>query len=155
LQALTIFIFLSKEIQLNPQQLEIYNKNFELLVRRIIHNELSDRQLKEAARKVRQFYFGDRPLSQETLLEYVDVSKIWSLTAPPGYNGSCLNQNMFGQTYQSVFLCGRYISKINMHHIRKARDNAASYDCRNFNNLKSVHHQGIEAVDRACKYIFL
>jgi hypothetical protein len=67
-------MFLSKEIQLNPQQLDIYNKKFELLVRRIIHTELSDSQLKEAARKVRQFYFGDRPLCQETLLEYVDVS---------------------------------------------------------------------------------
>jgi hypothetical protein len=60
---------------MNPQQLDIYNKNFELLIRRIMHSELSDRQLKETARKVRQFYFGDRPLCQETLLEYVDVSE--------------------------------------------------------------------------------
>jgi len=60
---------------MNPQQIEIYDKNFELLIRRIIHTELSDRQLKEAARKVRQFYFGDRPLCQDTLLEYVDVSE--------------------------------------------------------------------------------
>jgi hypothetical protein len=70
-----LLLFFSKEIQLNPQQLDIYDKNFELLIRRIIHIELSDRQLKEVARKVRQFYFGDRPLCQETLLEYVDVSK--------------------------------------------------------------------------------
>lgn len=68
-------MFLSKEIQMNPQQLDIYNKNFELLVKRVIHVELSASQLKEAARKVRRFYFGDRPLCQETLLEYVDVSK--------------------------------------------------------------------------------
>jgi hypothetical protein len=68
-------VSVSQEIQINPQQLDIYNKNFELLIRRIIHTELSDRQLKEAARKVRQFYFGDRPLCQDTLLEYVDVSE--------------------------------------------------------------------------------
>jgi hypothetical protein len=70
-----VFFSFTKEIQMNPQQLDIYNKNFELLIKRIIHTELSDRQLKEVARKVRQFYFGDRPLCQDTLLEYVDVSK--------------------------------------------------------------------------------
>jgi hypothetical protein len=93
-------MLLSKEIQLNPQQLDIYNKNFEHLVKRIIHADLSDSQLKEAARKVRRFYFGDRPLCQETLLEYVDVSKSWPLTATPGYNGSCLDLTMYGQRYQ-------------------------------------------------------
>lgn len=67
-------LLMLKEIQMNPQQLDIYNKNFELLIRRIMHSELSDRQLKETARKVRQFYFGDRPLCQETLLEYVDLN---------------------------------------------------------------------------------
>ncbi|PNF42094.1 hypothetical protein B7P43_G10291 [Cryptotermes secundus] len=67
-------LIMLKEIQLNPQQLDIYNKNFELLIRKIIHTELSDRQLKEVARKIRQFYFGDRPLCQETLLEYVDMN---------------------------------------------------------------------------------
>jgi len=64
---------------MNPQQLDIYEKNFELLIRRIVHTELSDSKLKEVAQKVRQFYLGDRPLCQETLLEYVDVSKTWSL----------------------------------------------------------------------------
>jgi hypothetical protein len=57
-----------------------------MLMRRIIHTELSDRQVKEVARKVRQFYFGDRPLCQETLLEYVDVSKAQRLRTP-GYIG--------------------------------------------------------------------
>ena len=60
---------------MNPQQLEIYNKNFELFVRRILFAEISDCKLKDIAQKVKSFYFGNRSLCQDTLLEYVDVSK--------------------------------------------------------------------------------
>lgn len=68
-------LIMLKEILMNPQQLELYNKNFEQLVRRILRIvKVNDNQLKIAARKIKQFYFGDRPLCQDTLLEYVDLN---------------------------------------------------------------------------------
>jgi hypothetical protein len=44
-------------------------------VRRVLYANISDCKLKEIAQRVKNFYFGDRSLSQDTLLEYVDVSK--------------------------------------------------------------------------------
>ncbi|PSN48039.1 hypothetical protein C0J52_09101 [Blattella germanica] len=67
-------LLMLKEIQMNPQQLEIYDKNFELFVRRVLWNDISDSKMKEIAQKVKEFYFGDKPLSQDTLLEYVDLN---------------------------------------------------------------------------------
>ncbi|KAJ9599104.1 hypothetical protein L9F63_010372, partial [Diploptera punctata] len=66
-------LLMLKEIQMNPQQLEIYNNNFELFVRRVLYTDINDTKLKEIAQEVKKFYFGDKPLSQDTLLEYVDT----------------------------------------------------------------------------------
>jgi hypothetical protein len=58
----------------NPAVLTKYDSNFELLVPRSLGIETNTPESKEVAQKLKNFYFGDKPVSQETLFQYVDVS---------------------------------------------------------------------------------
>jgi hypothetical protein len=73
-----------------PAVLKKYNSQFELLVPR--HLTEDPDKGREISQKIKKFYFGDTPISQETLFQYVDVStnryqdyKVLSSTQPVQY----------------------------------------------------------------------
>ncbi|KAJ4438848.1 hypothetical protein ANN_14801 [Periplaneta americana] len=97
-------LIMLKEILMNPQQLELYNKNFEQLVRRILRIvKVNDNQLKIAARKIKQFYFGDRPLCQDTLLDSLPSKETLR-----GHSDSSFRGEGYIQCCVGVRLCDMY-----------------------------------------------
>ncbi|XP_069669062.1 juvenile hormone esterase-like [Periplaneta americana] len=63
-----------KEVMMKPSILKTYDDNFEILVPKFLKLERNSKKSKEVAQKIKKFYFGDKPVSQETLLEYIDLS---------------------------------------------------------------------------------
>jgi hypothetical protein len=63
------------EVMAKPAVLKRYDGDFEILVPSNLRLEKNTPKSKEAAQKIKSFYFGDQPVSQETLFQYVDVSK--------------------------------------------------------------------------------
>jgi hypothetical protein len=57
-----------------PAVLKKYDSDFEILMPSTLKLERNTPESKEVAQKIKCFYFGDQPVSQETLSQYVDVS---------------------------------------------------------------------------------
>jgi hypothetical protein len=62
------------EVTAKPAVLKKYDTDFELLLPANLGVEKNTPKSKEVAEKMKSFYFGDGPVSQETLFQYVDVS---------------------------------------------------------------------------------
>lgn len=58
-----------------PAVLKEYDSDFEILIPSNLKLERNTPKSKEVAQKIKSFYFGDQPVSQETLFQYVNVSK--------------------------------------------------------------------------------
>jgi hypothetical protein len=58
-----------------PAVMKKYDSDFEILIPGNLELERNTPKSKEVAQKIKSFYFGDQPVSQETLLQYVEVSK--------------------------------------------------------------------------------
>jgi hypothetical protein len=67
-------VFFPIEVMAKPAVLKKYDSDFELLVPTNLGVEKNTPKSKEVAQKIKSFYFGDKPVSQETLFLYVDVS---------------------------------------------------------------------------------
>jgi hypothetical protein len=67
-------LFSLVEVMAKPAVLKKYDSDFELLVPANLGVERNTPKSKEVAQKMKSFYFGDKPVSQETLFQYVDVS---------------------------------------------------------------------------------
>lgn len=61
-----------KEVMAKPAVLKKYDNQFEILVPRNLTE--NPEKGKVIAQKIKKFYFGDSPVSQETLFQYVDLS---------------------------------------------------------------------------------
>jgi hypothetical protein len=57
-----------------PAVLKKYDSDFEVLIPANLKLERNTHKSKEVAQKIKSFYFGDQPVSQETLCQYVAVS---------------------------------------------------------------------------------
>lgn len=57
-----------------PAVLKKYDNDFEILLPANLNLERNTPKSKEVAQKIKSFYFGDQPVTQETLSQYVDVS---------------------------------------------------------------------------------
>ncbi|KAJ4438845.1 hypothetical protein ANN_14798, partial [Periplaneta americana] len=68
------YSYCSGEVMMKPSILKTYDDNFEILVPKFLKLERNSKKSKEVAQKIKKFYFGDKPVSQETLLEYIDLS---------------------------------------------------------------------------------
>lgn len=62
------------EVSSKPAVLKKYESDFELLLPSNLGVEKNTPKSKEVAQKLKNFYFGDKPVSQDTLFQYVDVS---------------------------------------------------------------------------------
>lgn len=62
------------EVSAKPAVLKKYDSDFELLLPANLGVEKNTPKSKEVAQKIKSFYFGDKPVSQDTLFQYVDVS---------------------------------------------------------------------------------
>ena len=60
----------------NPTFLSELNKNFENLVPYAMKLKKKSAKSQEVAVKIKHFYFGDKPVSRETLQSLFDVSNI-------------------------------------------------------------------------------
>lgn len=70
-----------REVMAKPAVLKKYDSDFELLVPTNLGVEKNTPKSKEVAQKIKSFYFGDKPVSQETLFLYVDLSSdMWFVT---------------------------------------------------------------------------
>jgi hypothetical protein len=58
----------------NPTVLKEYDSDFEILIPHNLKLERNSPKSKEVAQKIKKYYFGDQPVSQEALCQYVDVS---------------------------------------------------------------------------------
>jgi hypothetical protein len=58
----------------NPAVLKAYDSDFEILIPQNLKLERNSSKSKEVAQKIKNFYFGNQPVSQEALCQYVDVS---------------------------------------------------------------------------------
>jgi hypothetical protein len=68
-------LFHFSEVMAKPAVLKVYDSDFEILIPSNLKLERNTPKSKEVAQKIKSFYFGDQPVSQETLLQYVNVSK--------------------------------------------------------------------------------
>ncbi|PNF42088.1 Esterase FE4 [Cryptotermes secundus] len=70
-----------REVMAKPAVLKKYDNDFEILLPSNLNLERNTPKSKEAAQKIKSFYFGDQPVSQETLSQYVDLSSdAWFVT---------------------------------------------------------------------------
>lgn len=67
-------LFHISEVMAKPAVLKKYDNDFEILMPANLKLERNTPKSKEVAQKIKSFYFGDQPVSQETLCQYVDVS---------------------------------------------------------------------------------
>jgi len=63
-----------REVSAKPAILKKYDSDFELLIPANLGVEKNTPKSKEVAQKIKSFYFGDKPVSQDTLFQYVDFS---------------------------------------------------------------------------------
>ncbi|PSN30852.1 Esterase FE4 [Blattella germanica] len=65
-------ITMTELVFLNPEKFEYYNNNFDLVLPRNL--ALDKNTSLQVAEVVKKFYFGDKKLSQETLIQYINFS---------------------------------------------------------------------------------
>jgi hypothetical protein len=82
----------------HPTVLKEYDSDFEILIPQNLKLERNSPKSKEVAQKIKNFYFGDQPVSQEALSQYIAVSMEITRQSRLQYNmrNSCMGADCMG-----------------------------------------------------------